>query len=146
MITDNYDELFDFFDFDFNSSSFADENLNDNNSFQTLKVTDKIHLTAYNENSSKRRKFDDCDNDTSEYVSTDLSLTATTESPKSKIQKITIPRLLKQDIRRLYSQMFTNMLNSGDVTIVKNFARQFFVNKTANINIKSFTDCYISNK
>jgi hypothetical protein len=40
--------------------------------------------------------------------------------------------------------MFTSMLNSGDISIVKKFVRQFFVNKTVNVDIKSFTDCHIS--
>jgi len=52
-----------------------------------------------------------------------------------------MPRILKRDIRREYGMMMTNVMNSGDYNLVKQFYRQFFSPNFQSITKADSHDC-----
>jgi hypothetical protein len=62
-----------------------------------------------------------------QHMSSSLSLTAgsITQAPSSSSSSVSFPRILKRDFRRVFGQMYLNVLNSGDPILFARFMRQY---------------------
>jgi hypothetical protein len=61
---------------------------------------------------------------------------------RKRRRKNFVPRLLKQDIRRMYSRLFTNVLNSGDLNLAKKFINEFFIERNINFIMSASTSIF----